>query len=64
MAALTHAAPGEDYAQVIKWIFPTVSNSRLALALLILRCFVGIAFIQHGNDLFDWPRRKNIRGGR
>ena len=55
MAALTHAAPGEDYAQVIKWIFPTVSNSRLALALLIPRCFVGIAFIQHGSGKLPHP---------
>ena len=30
------------------WIFPTAPNRRLALALLILRLFVGIAFIQHG----------------
>jgi putative oxidoreductase len=31
------------------WMFPTVTNSRLALALFILRLFLGIAFIQHGS---------------
>lgn len=37
------------------WIFPTVSNSRLALALIIRRCFVGIAFIQHGSGKLLHP---------
>lgn len=37
------------------WIFPTVSNTRLALALIILRCFVGIAFIQHGSGKLLHP---------
>ena len=37
------------------WIFPTVSNNRLALALIILRCFVAIAFIQHGSGKLLHP---------
>ena len=37
------------------WIFPTASNRRLALALLILRLFVGIAFIQHGTGKLMHP---------
>ena len=37
------------------WIIPIVNNTRLALALLILRCFVGIAFIQHGSGKLMHP---------
>jgi putative oxidoreductase len=37
------------------WIFPEVINTRLALALLILRFFVGIAFIQHGSGKLMHP---------
>ena len=37
------------------WMFPTVTHSRLALALFILRCFVGIAFIQHGSGKLMHP---------
>lgn len=37
------------------WMFPTVTNSRLALALLIFRFFVGIAFIQHGSGKLMHP---------
>jgi putative oxidoreductase len=37
------------------WMFPTVTNTRLALALLILRSFVGIAFIQHGSGKLMHP---------
>ena len=37
------------------WMFPTVTNTRLALALLVLRCFVGIAFIQHGSGKLMHP---------
>jgi putative oxidoreductase len=36
-------------------IFPTAPNRRLALALLILRLFVGIAFIQHGSGKLMHP---------
>lgn len=36
-------------------MFPTVSNARMALALLILRLFVGIAFIQHGSGKLMHP---------
>ncbi len=37
------------------WMFPTVTNTRLVIALLILRCFVGIAFIQHGSGKLMHP---------
>ena len=36
-------------------MFPTGNNTRLALALLILRLFVGIAFIQHGSGKLMHP---------
>ena len=36
-------------------MFPTGNNTRLALALLILRLFVGIAFIQHGSGKLTHP---------
>ena len=36
-------------------IFPTGNNTRLALALVILRLFVGIAFIQHGSGKLTHP---------
>ncbi len=36
-------------------MFPTVADSRIALALLILRLFVGIAFIQHGTGKLMYP---------
>jgi len=36
-------------------MFPTTPNRRLALALLILRVFVGIAFIQHGSGKLMHP---------
>jgi putative oxidoreductase len=37
------------------WISPEVTNTRLALALLNLRIFVGIAFIQHGSGKLMHP---------
>ncbi|HEV8724494.1 MAG TPA: DoxX family membrane protein [Candidatus Binatia bacterium] len=37
------------------WIFPTGTKTRLALALFILRLFVGIAFIQHGSGKLMHP---------
>lgn len=37
------------------WMFPTVTGTRLALELLILRFFVGIAFIQHGSGKLMHP---------
>src|SRR2546426_12763945 len=37
------------------WIFPTGTKSRLALALFILRLFVGIAFIQHDSGKLMHP---------
>jgi putative oxidoreductase len=36
-------------------MFPTDAPARLALALLILRAFVGIAFIQHGSGKLMHP---------
>jgi putative oxidoreductase len=36
-------------------MFPTVTDTRLVLALLVLRCFVGIAFIQHGSGKLMHP---------
>jgi len=36
-------------------IFPTGTHTRLALALLILRLFVGFAFIQHGTGKLMHP---------
>jgi putative oxidoreductase len=36
-------------------MFPTANNTRLALALVILRLFVGIAFIQHGSGKLTHP---------
>jgi putative oxidoreductase len=36
-------------------IFPNVTQSRLSWALLILRLFVGIAFIQHGTGKLTHP---------
>jgi putative oxidoreductase len=36
-------------------IFPAVSNRRLGAALLLLRLFVGIAFILHGSDKLLHP---------
>ncbi len=32
-------------------LFPTVTHARLSWALLILRLFVGVAFIQHGSGI-------------
>ena len=34
---------------------PTVTHSRLALALFILRCFVGVAFMQFGSGKLIHP---------
>src|SRR4051794_28117760 len=36
-------------------LFPTGSNARLALAVLLLRLFVGVAFIQHGSGKLLHP---------
>jgi uncharacterized membrane protein YphA (DoxX/SURF4 family) len=36
-------------------IFPAVANRRLGAALLLLRVFVGIAFIQHGSGKLMHP---------
>ena len=36
-------------------IFPTETSARLALALLFLRAFVGMAFIQHGSGKLMHP---------
>jgi putative oxidoreductase len=36
-------------------IFPTVSSRRVGAALLLLRLFVGIAFIQHGSGKLMHP---------
>ena len=36
-------------------MFPIVLNPRLAAALLFLRLFVGIAFIQHGSGKLMHP---------
>ena len=36
-------------------IFPEISNRRLVSALLLLRLFVGIAFIQHGSGKLMHP---------
>ena len=36
-------------------LFPTGAHTRLALALLILRLFVGIAFTQHGSGKLMHP---------
>jgi putative oxidoreductase len=43
------------YAKLQTLMCPTVANSRIALALLILRWFVGIAFIQHGSGKLTHP---------
>jgi putative oxidoreductase len=45
------------------WIFPTVTDTRLALALLILRCFVGAAFIQHGSGKLMHPSEFAVEFG-
>jgi putative oxidoreductase len=43
------------YDKLRTLMLPTGSNTRLALALLILRLFVGIAFIQHGSGKLTHP---------
>jgi putative oxidoreductase len=43
------------------WIFPTVSNTRLVL--LILRFFMGIAFIQHGSGKLMHPSEFAVEFG-
>jgi putative oxidoreductase len=43
------------YLKLPTSMFPTVPNARIALALLILRLFVGIAFIQHGSGKLTHP---------
>jgi len=45
------------------WIFPEVTNTRLALALMILRIFVGIAFIQHGSGKLMHPSEFAVEFG-
>ncbi len=42
-------------AKLQSWMFPTLAGNRLALALLILRCFVGLAFVQHGSGKLMHP---------
>ena len=36
-------------------MFPVISNPRVGLAVLLLRLFVGIAFIQHGSGKLLHP---------
>src|SRR5205823_10744375 len=36
-------------------MFPVISNPRLGLAILLLRLFIGIAFIQHGSGKLLHP---------
>jgi putative oxidoreductase len=43
------------YDKLRTLLFPTGTHIRLALALLILRLFVGIAFIQHGSGKLMHP---------
>lgn len=43
------------YDKLRTLMFPASANARLALALLILRLFVGIAFIQHGSGKLMHP---------
>ena len=43
------------YDKLRTLLFPTGAHTRLALALLILRLFVGIAFTQHGSGKLMHP---------
>lgn len=43
------------YEKLRNFIFPVVSNPRVGLAILLLRLFVGIAFIQHGSGKLLHP---------
>src|SRR5688500_14256190 len=43
------------YTKLQNLMFPIVLNTRIALALLLLRLFVGIAFIQHGSGKLMHP---------
>ena len=43
------------YVKLQELMFPIVLNPRLAAALLFLRLFVGIAFIQHGSGKLMHP---------
>ena len=43
------------YAKLQDLMFPVVVNARVASALLVLRLFVGIAFIQHGSGKLMHP---------
>ena len=42
-------------AKLPELMFPIVLNTRVASALLLLRPFVGIAFIQHGSGKLPHP---------
>jgi putative oxidoreductase len=43
------------YEKLRNFMFPVVSNPRVGLAILLLRLFVGIAFIQHGSGKLLHP---------
>ena len=43
------------YEKLRNFIFPVVWNPRVGLAILLLRLFVGIAFIQHGSGKLLHP---------